>query len=139
MSAKLVPAVDPSRVYIVDDDAAVRSALSMLVDTCGWEAVPCASAEEFFARYAPGANQCLILDLRMPGRGGAEIQSELARLDDRLPIILVTAHSDLPEAQAVKNRGAVAVFGKPFNSTELLDCVRRTLDDVSPDGQQRSG
>ncbi len=115
------------RVYIVDDDAAVRSATSMLVGTCGWEAVPCASADEFFARYVPGENQCLILDLHMPGRGGSAVQSELAQRGDKLPIILVTAYSDLPEAQLARTRGAVAVFGKPFNSSELLDCVRRTL------------
>ncbi len=114
-------------MYVVDDDAAVRSATSMLVGTCGWEAVPCASADEFFARYVPGDNQCLILDLRMPGRGGSAVQSELAQRGDKLPIILVTAHSELPEAQLARSRGAVAVFGKPFDSSELLDCVRRTL------------
>ncbi len=115
------------RIYIVDDDAAVRSAVSMLVGTCGWEAVPCASADEFFACYVPGENQCLILDLRMPGRGGGAVQSELAKRGDKLPIILVTAHNEQPEALLAGTRGTVAVFGKPFDSSELLDCVRRTL------------
>ena len=120
-------AIGTPRVYIVDDDAAIRSAVSMLVGTCGWEAVPCASADEFFACYVPGGNQCLILDLRMPGRGGDAVQSELAQRGDKLPVILVTAHNEQPEAQLARTRGAVAVFGKPFNSSELLDCVRSTL------------
>ncbi len=65
----------------------------------------------------------------MPGRGGIEVQAELAARGDKLPIILVTAHSEQPEACAARDQGAVAVFGKPFNSAELLDCLNLTLSD----------
>ena len=128
----LPPANDPvnnlPRVYIVDDDAGVRAALSMLVETCGWEAIAYASAGDFFSNYVSGANQCLILDLHMPWQNGLAVQSELARRGHNLPIILVTAHSDRPEAQLAKSRGIVAMFSKPFDSDELLKCLQRTLN-----------
>ena len=132
MPVPLVHDTDTPKVYIVDDDAGVRSALSMLIETCGWGAVPYASAEEFFAGYEPGGNQCLILDLSMPWQGGLAVQSELIRRGDTLPIILVTAHSDQPEAQIAKQRGLVAVFAKPFDSDKLLACLRETLHFESP-------
>jgi len=118
-----------ARVYVVDDDSAVREAVSMLVRTCGWEAVPCEHVDDFFVRYAPAAAQCLIVDLRMPGRSGLDLQRELRRRGDPLPVIVVTAHSDHPEAQLSRALGARAVLGKPFNDDELLRLVREALDE----------
>ncbi len=115
------------KVYIVDDDAAVRSAIAMLVETCDWDVVACASAEEFFSCYVPGENQCLILDLHMPGQGGIDVQSRLDKQADPLPVILVTAHSEQPEARLAASRGAIAVFGKPFDSAKLLECLHAVL------------
>lgn len=116
------------RVYVVDDDRAVRAAVSMLVRTCGWEAVPCTDAEDFLARYVPAKGQCLVVDLRMPGLSGAELQRELRRRGDDLPVIVVTAHHDLPEADMARADGAHAVLGKPFRDAELVNWIRRALD-----------
>jgi FixJ family two-component response regulator len=112
---------------VVDDDDAVRAAVSMLVRTCGWEAVPCEDAEDFLARYSPDANQCLVVDLRMPGMSGLELQEELRRRGDEVPVIVVTAHHDLPEAKLAVLHGARTVLKKPFNDQDLLDWIRRAL------------
>ncbi len=116
-----------ARVYVVDDDSAVRAAVSLLVRTGGWEAVPCEHVDDFLARYTPGGEQCLIVDLRMPGRSGLDLQRELRRRGDRLPVIVVTAHDDQPDARLARALGARGVLGKPFNDGELLDLVREAL------------
>ena len=116
------------RVFVVDDDDAVRAAVSLLVRSYGWDAVPCADAEDFLARYAPEAHQCLVLDLCMPGMSGLELQRELGRRGDTVPIIVVTAHHDRPEANLMVQRGAHTVLGKPFDHQDLVDWIRRLLD-----------
>ncbi len=116
-----------ARVYVVDDDSAVRAALTLLVRSCGWEAVPCRDAEDFLARYAPARGQCLVVDLRMPGLSGAELQRELRRRGDDLPVIVVTAHHDQPEADIARADGAHAVLSKPFSDAELVEWIHRAL------------
>lgn len=118
----------PARVYVVDDDHAVRAAVSLLVRSCGWEAVPCDSGADFLARYVPREAQCLVVDLRMPGLGGLDVQCELRRRGDRLPVIVITAHHDQPEADRARAGGARAVLGKPFHDEELLAYIRRALE-----------
>ena len=117
-----------TRIYVVDDDSAVRAAISMLVRTCGWEAVPCEDAEEFLRRYVPGDNQCLVVDLRMPGMSGVGLQRELRSRGDELPVIVVTAHHDQPEAHEAYAMGAWAVLGKPFKDEDLLQRIQGALD-----------
>ena len=119
--------IERARIYVIDDDSAVRAAVSMLVQTCGWEAVPCAGGEDFLSRYAPRNGQCLVVDLRMPGLDGLGIQRELRRRGDDVPVIVVTAHDDLPEADQARAEGARAVLGKPFNDTALLRLIRQAL------------
>ena len=119
--------LETARVYVVDDDDAVRAAISMLVRTCGWDAVPCASVDEFLDRYSPRARQCLVLDLRMPGRGGVDLQLALRRRGDDIPIIVVTAHHDHPDADLARVHGAQAILGKPFRDHELLGWIERAL------------
>jgi len=116
-----------ARVYVVDDDSAVCAAVSLLVGTCGWEAVPCEDVDDFLGRYTPGGGQCLILDLCMPGRNGLDLQRELRRRGDRLPVIVVTAHRDQPDARLARALGARGVLGKPFDDRELLELVREAL------------
>ena len=116
------------RVFVVDEDDAVRAAISMLLRSCGWEAVPCASAEEFLEQYSPGQGQCLVLDQRMPGMTGVQLQQELRRRGDRIPVIMVTAHRGLPEADKAFLYGAFAVLGKPVDGTELEGWVHRALE-----------
>ena len=117
------------RVYVVDDDAAVRAALSLLVRTCGWQPVPCADVGEFFERYAPRGQQCVICDLAMPGCSGTDLQHELNRRGDPLPVIVVTAHHDGPQAALARAQGARAVLAKPVHdAAELIGSLERALD-----------
>ena len=117
-----------AQIFVVDDDSAVRAAVSMLVRTCGWEAVPCEDAEDFLRRYVPGKKQCLVVDLRMPGLSGVQLQRELRARGDELPVIVITAHHDLPEAQEAYAMGARAVLGKPFKDEDLLQRIRSALE-----------
>lgn len=139
-SASLPPRADDSRaadafhlmaqrgiVAIVDDDAAVRSATSMLVRAFGWEPRSFESAEAFLSSGAEGAS-CLVLDLRMPGMSGVDLQRELAARDISLPVVMVTAHGDQPLAQAALNAGALAVLSKPFREDELRYWIERAME-----------
>jgi FixJ family two-component response regulator len=122
---------DPSaaaRVFVVDDDVAVRTAISLLVQTCGWQAVPCADAEEFFRRYTPDDDQCLILDLQMPGCSGGQLLHKLRDQGDNVPVIVVTAHFDEAGAEGVYQQGAFAVLRKPSEGAELEGWIRRALN-----------
>lgn len=119
--------LDRATVFVVDDDSAVRAAISLLVMACGWDAVPCASADEFLQRYSRAARQCLVLDLQMPGLSGVELQVALRRRGDDIPIIVVTAHHDHPDADHARMHGAQAVLGKPFRDHDLMDCIERAL------------
>jgi FixJ family two-component response regulator len=123
-----LPPPERPRVFVVDDDEAVRTAVTMLVRTCGWEVVPCADAEDFLACYTPCSDQCLVVDLCMPGMGGLELQRELRHRGDGLPVIVVTAHHDLPDVQFAIEHGAQAVLRKPFKGQELLGWIRRALE-----------
>ena len=110
----------PAIVFIVDDDAAVRDALSLLVLSCGWTPHPCASAEEFLESFSRQRDACLVLDLQMPGISGADLQEILAELGADLPTIVVTAHPEHALARRARAAGALAVVSKPFRQEELL-------------------
>lgn len=117
----------PARVFVIDDDSAVRAAITLLVRSCGWDAVPCDSAEQFLQLYSPGESQCLVLDHRMPGLTGVQLQRRLREQNDHVPVIMVTAHRGLPEADKAYLYGAHAVLGKPVDGTELEGWIRRAL------------
>ena len=119
-------------VYIVDDDPAVRSALSLLVGTCGWKAKPYASAEEFLQGYARERPACLLLDLKMEGMSGVELQGLLNALDADLPVIVISAFADHPLADRAREAGARAVLGKPFRDSDLIDAVAEALGAQTP-------
>lgn len=119
-------------VYIVDDDPAVRSALSLLVGTCGWKAKPCASAEEFLQGYARERPACLLLDLEMEGMSGVELQGLLNALDADLPVIVISALADHPLADRAREAGAREVLGKPFRDSDLIDALTEALGAQAP-------
>lgn len=114
-------------VFVVDDDEAVRDALSMALRTAGYRVESFASATEFLQQYRPQQWGCLILDVRMPGMTGLELQDKLAESGSPLPIIFLTGHGDVPMAvQAVKG-GAFDFLQKPLEDSQLLRAVDAAL------------
>jgi FixJ family two-component response regulator len=114
-------------VHVVDDDAAVRKALSLLMRSAGLQTTTYASAEEFLARYAPGAPGCIVLDIRMPGMSGLELQQTLAARRCATPIIMLTGHGSVPMAVRAMKAGAVDFLEKPFQAGSLLALVEKSL------------
>ena len=115
------------RVHIVDDDEAVRSSLRFLIRSVGLQAQAFGSAQEFLKSYDPRQPGCLLLDVRMPGMSGLELQQELNRRGATLPVIFITGHGDVPMAVAAMQFGAFDFLQKPFRDQDLLDCVQRAM------------
>mgnify|MGYP006420796953 CR=1 FL=1 len=115
------------QVYIVDDDPDVREATSFLVITAGYAAVSFETPEELLDRIAKDTAGCLILDLRLPGMNGLELQRELAGREIRLPIIFITGHGDIPMAVEAVNAGALDFLEKPFDNEALLARVEEAI------------
>ena len=117
----------PPTVYIVDDDDGVRSSLRILLKSVGLAATPLPSALEFLAQYNVSQPGCLLLDIRMPGMSGLELQTELNRRGAMIPVIFITGHGDVPMAVEAMQHGAFDFLQKPFRDQELLDRVQRAL------------
>jgi FixJ family two-component response regulator len=114
-------------IFVVDDDASVRRSLSLLLKSAGYEVKTFASAEEFRSQATLEGIGCIILDVRMKGMTGLELQECLGRHDCHMPIIFMTGHGDIPmSVQAIK-KGAVDFLTKPFNDTELLSVISSAL------------
>ncbi len=111
-------------VFIVDDDEAIRGYLCTLIESVDLPSKPFASGKEFLDDYEPGWSGCLLLDVRMPVMSGLELQKELAERSINLPIIILTAHGDVPVAVQAMKCGAIDFFEKPFNNDLLLDRVQ---------------
>ena len=114
-------------VFIVDDDSGVCESLRFLMQSINIEAETFASANEFLGAYDPTRVGCLILDVRMPGMSGPELQEQLQSLGATLPIIFLTAHGDVPMAVNVMKVGAVDFIQKPFRDQDLIDKVQHAL------------
>jgi FixJ family two-component response regulator len=114
-------------VYIVDDDLAVRNAMDSLIRSVGLRARTFVSADEFLGAKLPSVAGCLILDVRMPGRSGIDLQSELLKQDNPIPIIFISGHGDVPMAVRVMKAGAVEFLIKPFRDQELLDAIQQAI------------
>jgi FixJ family two-component response regulator len=115
-------------VFVVDDDVGVRLALDSLIASVGLRAVCFASAEEFIVQRQTDRPACLVLDVRMPGLSGLDLQRELAGTPNRIPIIFITAHADVPMAVAAMKGGAVEFLSKPFRDRDLLDAIGHALE-----------
>ena len=114
-------------VFVVDDDDAVCKSLGMLVEGAGMKVQAFSSARKFLDAYDPTTPGCLIVDVRMPGMNGLELQAELTERRIYLPTIVITGHADVPIAvQAVKN-GAVNFLEKPFSDNALLNDIRKAI------------
>jgi RNA polymerase sigma factor (sigma-70 family) len=116
-----------SLIYIVDDDEAVRESLGLLLTFRGWRSRAFASAEEFLAAWQPEWRGCLLVDLRMPGMDGLEMQRRLAERGNQLPIVFLTGHGDIAHARAALKNGAVDFLEKPYTEAALLHAIGEAL------------
>jgi DNA-binding NtrC family response regulator len=114
-------------VYVVDDDASVREALSSLIRSVGMRVEVFASAQEFLAHPQTDAPSCLVLDVQLPGLSGLDLQQELAKADIQIPIIFLTGHGDIPTSVRAIKAGALEFLTKPFNDEDLLDAIQQGI------------
>jgi len=122
-------------VYIVDDDPSMRKALGRLCQTAGLTAKTFASAREFLDSGAPESPACLVLDVRMPGLSGLDLQTELATRNIQTQIVFITGHGDIPTSVRAMKAGAVDFLTKPFKDRDLVAVIRNAL---SKDVQMKS-
>ena len=115
-------------VFVIDDDASVRAALSSLFRSVGLRVEVFASASEFLATKLTDGPSCLILDVRLPGVSGLDFQAELAKTNSVIPIIFITGHGDIPMSVKAMKNGAVEFLTKPFREQDLLDAVLVALE-----------
>jgi RNA polymerase sigma factor (sigma-70 family) len=115
-------------VFVVDDDASVRSSLKFLLSTVGLHAEAFDSADTFLRKNLPDAPSCLVLDVRLPGLSGLDFQRELAVRQIYIPIVFLTGHGDIPMSVRAMKAGAVEFLTKPFRDQDLLDAVRIALE-----------
>ena len=112
-----------TRVFVVDDDPSVRRGLARLLRAAGHDTCAFASAAEFLDAFEPGTGGCLVLDARMPGLSGEELQSELEALGTHLPIIIITGDDDPETRRRARMMNAAGFFRKPVDGTALLDAI----------------
>lgn len=126
-------------VFVVDDDNAVRNSLRLLLKSVGIASQPLGSAAEFLESYRPSQPGCLVLDVRMPGMSGLELQQQLNLRGAVLPVIFITGHGDIPMAVEAMQHGAFDFLQKPFRDQDLIDRVQRALErDRAIRGQLKS-
>lgn len=123
-------------VYVVDDDEAIRTLWRWLMESNGIAVQTFASAAEFIAEYRPRGPACLVLDVRLPGMSGPELQEHLKQRDVEIPIVFVSGHGDVPTAVHAIKSGAVDFIQKPFGYREMLTIIQKALQ---RDAESRSG
>ena len=114
-------------VYVVDDDASVRDAVKRLISSVGLRVETFGSTREFLDGKRPDAPACLVLDVRLPGASGLELQSDLSAANFQIPIIFITGHADVPMTVRAMKAGAVEFLTKPFRGQELLDAIQQAI------------
>ena len=119
---------EAATVFIIDDDAGMRESIQDLVESVGLHAESYANAQEFLSRERSRGPSCLVLDVRLPGISGLDLQQELRRAGVRIPIIFITGHADIPMTVKAMKSGAVEFLTKPFRDQDLLDVIQRALD-----------
>jgi FixJ family two-component response regulator len=115
-------------VFVIDDESSVRDGLGNLLRSVGLHVQTFASAQEFLLSKVPDVPSCLVMDVRLPGLSGLELQRELARADIRLPIIFLTGYGDIRMSVRAMKAGAVDFLTKPFREQELLDAVQHAIE-----------
>jgi RNA polymerase sigma factor (sigma-70 family) len=118
----------PPTVFVVDDDEGVRNSLRFLLKSVGLAARTLSSASEFLNTYHPSQPGCLVLDVRMPGMSGLELQQQLNVRGATIPVIFITGHGDVPMAVEAMQHGAFDFLQKPFRDQDLIDRIQRALE-----------
>ena len=124
-------------VYVVDDDRGVREGTRNLIESVGLRVQTFASAQEFLAAQRSEEPGCLVLDVRLPGLSGLELQKELGKTGDPLPIVFVTGHGDIPMTVQAMKAGAIEFLTKPYRDQQLLDAVSHAIDRNRQERKQR--
>lgn len=128
-------------VYVIDDDLSVRRAMERLIRSTGYRVIACASAAEFLALHEIARPACLVVDVRMPGQTGFDLQDALAAAGRDEPIVFITGHGDQAMAARALAAGAIAFFAKPVDERLLLEAIERGLaadvDRVDSDSPHR--
>jgi FixJ family two-component response regulator len=129
---------DTAVVFVVDDDAGVRDATRSLLASIGLEVQTFESASEFLGSKRPEVPACLVLDVRLPGLSGLDLQRELALSKASIPIVFITGHGDIPMSVQAMKGGAVEFLTKPFRDQQLLDAVQLAIARDRVEGKQRA-
>jgi FixJ family two-component response regulator len=127
-----------SIVYVVDDDFSVREAIKSLIRSVGLRVETFGTAQEFLKSARPDAPGCVVLDVRLPGLSGLDLQRELAANGINLPVIFITGHGDIPMSVRAMKAGALEFLTKPFRDQDLLDAILQALERDLSARQQRS-
>jgi FixJ family two-component response regulator len=125
-------------VFIVDDDDRMRAATQRLLKSVGLHAESFATPQDFLRHKLPDAASCLILDVRLPGMSGLEVQSKLNDAGAQIPIIFITSHGDIPMTVKAMKSGAVEFLTKPFRDQDLIDAIQKALKSDDELRQQQS-
>ena len=115
-------------VFVVDDDASVRDSLEDLIGSAGLDAQTFASAQEFLSSPRPHVPSCLVLDVKLPGLSGLDLQQELAKTGAQIPIIFITGHGDIPMSVRAMKAGAIEFLTKPFRDDDLLNAIEQAIN-----------
>lgn len=131
--------MEPPTVFVVDDDNAMRNSLAWLLESVGLRVKTFASATEFLESYTAEQPGCLVVDVRMPGMSGLELQDRLRAHHARLPLIVITGHGDIPMAVRAMKAGAVDFFEKPFNDQVVIERIQQCLEEDRKWREERAG
>jgi two-component system, LuxR family, response regulator FixJ len=119
--------MDACKVYVVDDAEEVRSAITLLMESVGLDVVTFNSADDFLSKYNSDFQGCILLDVRMPGMSGLNLQKKLNEMGNAPPVIVISGHGDIPMAVKAVQAGAVNFIEKPFKEQDILDSVHRAF------------
>ncbi len=119
---------DVPTVFIIDDDAGMRAAILRLLKSAGLRSEPFATPEDFLRHKLPDVPSCLVLDVRLPGMSGLDVQRKLSEMGIQIPIIFITGHGDIPMTVKAMKSGAVEFLTKPFRDQDLLDAIQQALE-----------
>ena len=125
-------------VLIIDDDARMRAATERLLKTVGLHFESFATPEDFLQKKLPDGPSCLVLDVRLPGMSGLELQSKLNEMGAQIPIIFITGHGDIPMSVKAMKSGAVEFLTKPFRDQDLIDAIQHALKNSSETRQEQN-